>query len=329
MIDLRATAYTGLVLLVVIIGAWLRRAVPGRGRQPVVAARPDGPRRLRGLLTTLRLRRAARAAPRGPWYLRLQVGLDDRREQPGREGAEAGVHRLGQARLAGRGPPGCRSSPRRSRARRSGSRPPAGGSTRVISSSTVMRRPLIASVWRKREPARERPVADPLVGLERRGPPRHLVGVDSHGRPRSPGAAISTLSSKRGTAQPPAGFGPLRGRSARTSPGGLARAPPPARARAPRSAPRAPRARRRSGRADGPSRRRGPPGAAPRRGPDGPDCRPPSSWADVVDDHGARPDLRPVADRDRAEQLGAPSRSSRCPPPSGGACRWRTRCRRA
>ena len=50
---------------------------------------------------------------------------------------------------------------------------------------------------------------------------------------------------------------------------------------------------------------------------------------DVVDDDGVGADLRAVADRDRPEELRARSRSSRCPAPSGGACRWRSPCRRA
>ena len=47
MIDLRATAFTGAVLIVCIIGGFLLRGRPRPGRQPVVAARRDRRRGLR------------------------------------------------------------------------------------------------------------------------------------------------------------------------------------------------------------------------------------------------------------------------------------------
>ena len=73
----------------------------------------------------------------------------------------------------------------------------------------------------------------------------------------------------------------------------------------------------------------GPSGRRRRRGPGGRVADDGRVRRDVGDDDGVRADLRAVPDRDRARAASRPSRSSRCPRRSGGACPWRSRCRRA
>ena len=217
--------------------------------------------------------------------LLLQPPLDDRDEHP-----------RGQRRRPWRRASGSAASRRRSARARSalttfdavGLRTRLGaaaaGRTRVISRSQRRgRRPTIEHLVDARALAER--AADSIALRGRSSTAGPCPASSSHGKTSAGGCGRSTECEKEGTrpaGYPPAGLGPRAGRSGTTSAGGaglLAAQLGELALELGDRAPTSPSARRRSGRAGGPSRRPGPRACGPRPGRDGRGCRPPSSSA--------------------------------------------------